>query len=1115
MTAAPSNPYSSIHSQLTHFSNPPSLPHSFLPPPPGPHPGTTQAEVVQNLTPLLQAGVTTFVCVQQELPSPLTAAASQARSSYGGANVVSARPYLRDAQALVDAGGLPQSGSSSPLSFVHAPIPAGGPMILEDAQLRQLVLDCVGYMRAGEYLYLQCGDGNGRSGTVAAVLLGLAFNLGPVEAMALMQKSRADRFGAQGPAPETHEQRMQVHRLLSDKTLRTAAAAVAPRHSDPLTTEANSRVAGILAKIRGIAGKKGPASLIYLKRYAAKLAGTASSTFGNVVVGSLNRAGFDKLCADAEWFVTPEEGQTLWDAAVAATRTSAAAAATTPPGAVDITSLFRLICGPLQPRRAATVHDAFSRLSSGRDAVLLDRLASAFQAAQHPDVKANRRKLEDVTSEFLDTFGVQARTERGATAGSLRTVSAVDFEDYYADISACIADDAYFDLVVFGCWPSSATAGVEGFAGGPRARESKANPKITAPVGGGGGPGAHGSGGPGSSSGDGKPSIFAALQHSQARSTTEAGYSYLERSDMATALAALRIHLARVGGFAVPYLAAMLRRYDADKDGMIDALELRLALRDTVLSCAHDAGPGARARAAAAASGAAMSAAAAAGGMAAGPGATGGPDHPLLIADVDTDAVFTAVALKFTPRSLDTQRPLIPLEAFHSALRGSLSEARRSAVLSIFTALDKGGQGALPISAILLAFRAEEHPAVAAGRASVPSLIRQFQDSFGEGFGYVDKFGPSLRMRPGPGGEAYSGHGDGLVRLTFFEAFFEGLGAQYPDDAEFNLVLFHIMGGGAASGSRVKGRLGGASASAASFDPRAMAARAEDGEDGLLMSMSKLGMGRGANASSTNANPHAASAAAAAARVGPNGMHLQGQGNPPSPRSAAATLEREGFSRSMSGLLPGPASAHSAGNQRGSGLAQMGSGGGGGGGAPGTPVRGGGRRRGCGGGRVWGRKRLLRLRPRRRQHRRQPGGAVHGLRVPHARAPLDPRRRVRRRPRSHPRHAAAPRRQGRNEARQVLRAGRGGARRAHPAARLPRRRPRQQPRREPAADGRAPLPPRPVPLRVREPARLCGRPLRPLARGARRGRPRGLRPRPPPRVRRGRPGRRGRAGPGA
>jgi hypothetical protein len=70
----------------------------------GGHPGSSPQEIVSTLKPLLAAGVTTFVCLQQELPSAATAAATQSRATTrlgGGA----AKPYMTGAQALVDAGG--------------------------------------------------------------------------------------------------------------------------------------------------------------------------------------------------------------------------------------------------------------------------------------------------------------------------------------------------------------------------------------------------------------------------------------------------------------------------------------------------------------------------------------------------------------------------------------------------------------------------------------------------------------------------------------------------------------------------------------------------------------------------------------------------------------------------------------------------------------------------------------------------------------------------------------------------------------------------------------------------------------------------------------------------
>ncbi len=153
------------------------------------------------------------------------------------------------------------------------------------------------------------------------------------------------------------------------------------------------------------------------------------------------------MCGDAEWYLTAEEAETLWDAA---RRASSGVAG----DAVDIGALFRVIRGSLPPRRAATVHNAFARLSGSTGSVSLDRLASAYQAAKHPDVVANRRQEKEVTAEFLDTFGVQARTELAFARGSSGNVLATEFEDYYADLSPGIADDAYFDLLVFGVWPN-------------------------------------------------------------------------------------------------------------------------------------------------------------------------------------------------------------------------------------------------------------------------------------------------------------------------------------------------------------------------------------------------------------------------------------------------------------------------------------------------------------------------------------------------------------------------------------------------------------------------------------------------------------------------------------
>ena len=72
----------------------------------GPHPGSSTAEIVTNLKPLLRAGVTTFVCLQAELPTAATAALAQSRAAtFGASGAPSAKPYMSGATAMVEAGG--------------------------------------------------------------------------------------------------------------------------------------------------------------------------------------------------------------------------------------------------------------------------------------------------------------------------------------------------------------------------------------------------------------------------------------------------------------------------------------------------------------------------------------------------------------------------------------------------------------------------------------------------------------------------------------------------------------------------------------------------------------------------------------------------------------------------------------------------------------------------------------------------------------------------------------------------------------------------------------------------------------------------------------------------
>lgn len=101
--------------------------------------------------------------------------------------------------------------------------------VISDAKLKPFIVDLVSHLKAGENLYIHCSNGNGRTGTVAAILLGVLYGLSSSDALDLSQRFRNHRVGTQGCMPDTHEQKMQVHRLLADADLAAAVKAAKPQ----------------------------------------------------------------------------------------------------------------------------------------------------------------------------------------------------------------------------------------------------------------------------------------------------------------------------------------------------------------------------------------------------------------------------------------------------------------------------------------------------------------------------------------------------------------------------------------------------------------------------------------------------------------------------------------------------------------------------------------------------------------------------------------------------------------------------------------------------------------------------------------------------------------------
>ena len=178
----------------------------------------------------LDGGVGTFVCLQEEIPRGFFAPGAEGGAeggaaegaaggaeggAEGGAAGVSTRAGLSSSLSSTSdfrpyAADAHRVGSSAPL-FVHFPM-ADHSVASSLEALDALVLDLVDRVRHGEVLYIHCMAGLGRTGLVAACLLGRLYpTIDPEDALRRVQRY-FDLRGDQRDSPENFRQRQQVRR---------------------------------------------------------------------------------------------------------------------------------------------------------------------------------------------------------------------------------------------------------------------------------------------------------------------------------------------------------------------------------------------------------------------------------------------------------------------------------------------------------------------------------------------------------------------------------------------------------------------------------------------------------------------------------------------------------------------------------------------------------------------------------------------------------------------------------------------------------------------------------------------------------------------------------------
>ncbi|KAJ1410906.1 hypothetical protein B484DRAFT_336222, partial [Ochromonadaceae sp. CCMP2298] len=121
-------------------------------------------------------------------------------------------------------------------------------------------------------------------------------------------------------------------------------------------------------------------------------------------------------------------------------------------GFIDFEEFVQGVRDPLCERRLALVDTAFSLIDKdGSGEVDAREIASIYDASRHPEVLAKRKSVTQVLEEFLDTFDV------GGVKDGI--VTRAEFANYYANLSASINNDDYFELMMRNAWHISGGEG--------------------------------------------------------------------------------------------------------------------------------------------------------------------------------------------------------------------------------------------------------------------------------------------------------------------------------------------------------------------------------------------------------------------------------------------------------------------------------------------------------------------------------------------------------------------------------------------------------------------------------------------------------------------------------
>ena len=115
-------------------------------------------------------------------------------------------------------------------------------------------------------------------------------------------------------------------------------------------------------------------------------------------------------------------------------------------GLIDWSEFLNLVRGEMSSRRQVLVADVFSSLltAAGKTALTPDDLAFYMNAKEHPLVSVGGAAEKDALAHMLNHLSVKGRIPA--------TIRIEGFLQYYADLSAGVDDEGYFEQIVRGGW---------------------------------------------------------------------------------------------------------------------------------------------------------------------------------------------------------------------------------------------------------------------------------------------------------------------------------------------------------------------------------------------------------------------------------------------------------------------------------------------------------------------------------------------------------------------------------------------------------------------------------------------------------------------------------------